>query len=358
MTSMFGRLADLTPPRGIDAVNAVTDGYKAYQALCTAIDVGLFPWLAAKGPSDRKTILAALGMKGMYMSSFLQTLVDARLLDLNGDRYALTQAARDCLLPGDRWYQGDTVVALKGAYSPWGDLTALLCEEPPAPDQPGAVRVQRLRAEQLLRGEVQAVARTLLGYVDAQTADSLLDLGGNSGMFAIALCQLNRDLSATVLAGPGELELARSLVAEHGMEARIAVLPGHPLESDLGLGHDIVLAAHALYGVRQQVADVFRRAAQALRPGGLLVSCHWFCREGCEPSSSGLRDMDKCVTAGGHPLCHVERFGGLMLEAGFDGLTQLDFQGPYGLGKLHIGTLLGAAPGEKAGGTAGRGCGC
>lgn len=358
MTDMFGRLAELTPPRGIETVNAVSDGYKAYQALCTAIDAGLFAWLAANGPSDRKTILAALGMRGMYMSSFLQTLVDARLLDLDGDRYGLAPAARDCLLPGDRWYQGDAVLALKGEHSPWSALTTLLCEEPPGAGAPDMARVQRLRAEQLLRGEVQAVSRTLLGYADFLTADSLLDLGGSFGMFAIALCQLNRDLSATVLAGPDDLDLTRALVAEYGLAARISVLPGHPLESDLGMGYDVVLAAHALYGVRQQVGDVFQRAARTLRPGGLLVSCHWFCKEGCEPSSSGLRDMDKCVTAGGHPLCHVERFGGLLREAGFGGLTQLDFQGPYGLGKLHLGTLLDSASGLKAGGMVNRGCGC
>lgn len=358
MTTSSQRLADLAPPRGVEAVGAVTDGYKAYQALCTAIEAGLFPWLATNGPTERKIILAALGMRGMYMSSFLQTLVDARLLELDGDRYGLTPAARDCLLPGGVWYQGDAVLALKGPHSPWSALTTLLCEDPAPSAQPDAAGVRRLRAGQLLRGEVQAVARTLSGYADFLTAGSLLDLGGGFGMFAIALCQLNRDLSATVLAAPDDLELTRALVAEHGLGASIAVLPGHPLESDLGMGHDVVLAAHAFYGVRQQVGDVFHRAAGALRPGGLLVSCHWFCKEGCEPSSSGLRDMDKCVTAGGHPLCHVERFGGLMREAGFGGLSQLDFQGPYGLGKLHLGTLLDAAAGRKAGGTAGRGCGC
>lgn len=356
MTTMQDRIADLTPPRGIEAITAVTDGYKAYQALCTAIDVGLFPWLAANGPADRKTIVAALSMKGMYLGSFLQTLVDARLLDLDGDRYGLAAASRACLIPGERWYQGEAAAALKGPHSPWSALTALMCETPVEPLAPGVEAVARLRARHPVWGEAQAVAHSLAARPDFLMAESLMDLGGSCGLFSIALCQINPNLTASVLASPADLPLATALVAEYGMSDRISVRVGHPLDSDLGMGHDIVLAAHTLYGVRQEVAAIFHRAAAALQTGGLLVSSHWFCREGCEPSPGGVRDMDKCVTAGGHPLCHIERFGGLMREAGFANLTQLDIHGLYGLGKLHIATRQ-SAPAALAKG-ASRGCGC
>lgn len=101
---------------------------------------------------------------------------------------------------------------------------------------------------------------------------TLLDVGGGSGAFSIVLCQAHPDLRATIVDYPNMIEVARGCVEAAGLGARIDFVAGDAARVDWPDGQDAVLMSYLLSAVEARAIDpLIRRAATALRPGGLLL---------------------------------------------------------------------------------------
>ena len=51
---------------------------------------------------------------------------------------------------------------------------------------------------------------------------SVFDIGGNTGKFSITCCGFDPDVQLTIIDLPGQLEMARKNIAEHGYQDRIS----------------------------------------------------------------------------------------------------------------------------------------
>ena len=117
-----------------------------------------------------------------------------------------------------------------------------------------------------------AAARVLADRLDLRSARTLLDVGGGSGAFAIALCAANPDLRATVLDLPAVLPVAAEQCAAAGLADRISLLPGDATGADWPGGQDVMLMSYLLSALdADQIDLVLARAAASLNPGGRLV---------------------------------------------------------------------------------------
>ena len=117
-----------------------------------------------------------------------------------------------------------------------------------------------------------AAARVLAGRLDLGGARSLLDVGGGSGAFSIALCAANPGLRATVLDLPAVLAVAAEQRAAAGLTDRISLLPGDAPPAEWPGGQDVVLMSYLLSALDDEQIDVvLARAAACLDAGGLLV---------------------------------------------------------------------------------------
>ncbi len=104
-------------------------------------------------------------------------------------------------------------------------------------------------------------------------ARAMLDLGGSHGFFSVALCRRHPRLCAEILDLPGAVEQAAPILAREGLGDRVAHRAGDALTEDLGAeAFDLVFISSLLHHFEPaQSRDVVRRAARALRPGGVLV---------------------------------------------------------------------------------------
>ena len=64
-----------------------------------------------------------------------------------------------------------------------------------------------------------------LPFVFRDKPKSLLDIGGNTGKWAIACCKHDSDVMVTILDLPGQLEKARQNISSEGLESRIKLCP-------------------------------------------------------------------------------------------------------------------------------------
>jgi len=115
-------------------------------------------------------------------------------------------------------------------------------------------------------------AHVAAGLVDLAGCRTLLDVGGGSGAFSIALCRRHPELSATILDFPSVRPTAEELVGQAGLSDRIRFVEGDALSTPWPAGQDAVLMSYLLSAVAtQRVGELLGRARTSLRPGGRLM---------------------------------------------------------------------------------------
>jgi hypothetical protein len=115
-------------------------------------------------------------------------------------------------------------------------------------------------------------ALACMGLYDFTGHRRMLDLGGNSGEFALQLCRRHRQLSATVFDLPLVCEIGLEKMMSEPESARIGFCSGDLRTDRLPLGHDLVTFKSVLHDWPQEDADHFLESAvQAIEPGGKLV---------------------------------------------------------------------------------------
>lgn len=338
MTNDRHALMNLRCPQGIVTVDGILEGYQRYQALLAALDLGLFEYLDREGGGNRNEIAEGIGINGLFARDFLNVLVEAGLLVLDGEHYHNATAATGFLLPQGPFFQGD-VVRNVARHTSWNDLAAALARQDPAQGKagtgPSAAFITAL-GQNALRGELQTVTRAIASWKSFHKARRLLDVGGGHGLYAIALCQANPDLRAVVLEQAGVVDTTRRHIAAYGLEDRITVEVGDIRAESLGSGHDIVLISHLLYKFRKNLAPIFKSVSASLAPGGLFVSNHWFCAAGCTVEARAVQALSKALQSFGHPLCREEEFDRLFAENGFNVVTTTSALASFGPTRLQL----------------------
>lgn len=106
-----------------------------------------------------------------------------------------------------------------------------------------------------------------------RNARDMLDIGGSHGYYAVALCRRHPGLRATLLDLPEAVANAAPLLANEQMGDRVKHQIGDATTADLGADvYDLILIANLVHHFDDATnRDLVRRAARALRPGGMLV---------------------------------------------------------------------------------------
>jgi SAM-dependent methyltransferase len=104
-------------------------------------------------------------------------------------------------------------------------------------------------------------------------AAEMLDLGGSHGYYSVAICRRHKALRATVLDLPQAVEHARPLLEAEGMGDRVTMKTGNALHDELGTdAFDIVFLGYLVHHFEDAAnRELMKRAARALRPGGVVV---------------------------------------------------------------------------------------
>ena len=243
-------------------------GFMASQALFAGLEIGVFTHLAG-GPLGVAELAVATGVAPHRMRTLVRALAGIGLLVGDGERFTNAPAARDHLAGGGlgEYYR------LQVGRQIYPALTRL--DARAAADSFGGWMTDPEQARTFTvaqhAGSLDA-ARVLADRVPLDGAARMLDVGGGSGAFAIALCRRNPGLRATVLDFPAVVAVAREYRDEAGLAERIDVVEGDALRCDWPPDQDVVLMSYLLSALGAAEIDAVLAKAQAcLRPGGLLV---------------------------------------------------------------------------------------
>lgn len=334
-------MANMKVPRSVKVIDDIAAGYKAYRVLKTATEKGLFDWLDENGGSTDDEIAVAMKINGMFIRSFLQSLVDMGMLTNENELYANTSVAANFLVTTKPGYQGDWLKAVSGKNSKWEKLNATFKVDGPGSDdfyaRPDKESMEA-QAERSLRGELQAVTKTIEAWEGFPRSKRVLDISGGQGLYAIALCQSNPGLKAVVFDKPEVLSFTSGYISRYSMEDQVSALGGDIMMDDPGNEFDIVIISHILYKFRRDLPAVFKKVSKCMNTGGLIVANHWFCSPGCGKSPGGIMELDKSLNSYGHPLCHPDNFSDSMEKSGFNVLSVKNVPSAYKPSMLFMAT--------------------
>lgn len=112
-----------------------------------------------------------------------------------------------------------------------------------------------------------------LPLVFARPPKRLLDVGGNTGKFAIQCARFDPDVRVTIADLPQQLKLAQDNIRQQGLEARVDFVAVDVLDETQPWpgGYDAIWMSQFLDCFSlPQIESILRRAARALAPGGSL----------------------------------------------------------------------------------------
>ncbi|MEO1979468.1 MAG: methyltransferase, partial [Fuerstiella sp.] len=122
-----------------------------------------------------------------------------------------------------------------------------------------------------LAGRAKNVAPALADVVPLHDTETLLDVGGGTGIYSIGFLRKNPQLTATVLDRPEVLKTAEKFAQEYDVSSRIKLLAGDMFSENLP-NADVVLLSNILHDWDvPECRDLVRRCAEALNPGGRLI---------------------------------------------------------------------------------------
>ena len=312
-------------------VNELSRQFWNSAVLRAGIRLGVFSLL------DESALTAAevsnrLGANPRFVGAFLEAAVALGLLDkAGGNAYRCSAASSAYLVPGRREYVGDLALHITNYWHTWGNLDRLILEgRTELPFQNGFTDAATYWSD-YMRGQdnraTSGQADNLVRSVDLSGRRKLLDLGGGAGSYSIALCKANPRLEAWVVDRKEPLEIAARLVAENGLEGRVKLVEGDFSEVDLGSDSDVVLISGVVLIIsEEECRDLFRRAHEALAPGGMLILQDFMRVDYSAKRSFMDTMMDMYVLVGFDPGAgdrHGDEYASWLSDAGFANITKI-----------------------------------
>ena len=247
-----------TIPEIVDLASA----YYGSAVLFAAIDCDVFGKVA-RGEFDASS-------RGMRLLA--DACVAEGLLVKKDGQYSNTQAAAAALVPGGPADLTKAIRYNRDVYPAWGRLaefarTGKPVEKPEIHLGEDAARTKAFAAAMF--GRAMGIGKGVVPMLGGLSG-KVLDLAGGPGAYAILMCQANPAIECVTVDLPAISAEAKGYVGRFGLDDRVECRAGdyHSDEYEES-AYDAVTIFGALHQESpEQIVDILRRAARALKPGG------------------------------------------------------------------------------------------
>jgi ubiquinone/menaquinone biosynthesis C-methylase UbiE len=274
---------------GPEAIIDLAAGFMAAKHLFAASELGLFEVLA-DSPAGLDALAARTGLTRRAARISADAMVTLGLLEASDGTYRNSPVAAAFLAgpgPGDlrpflRFWD-------KISYPAWTQLADALASGPPQEIFELGDSLQQVASEGI-EAATAGPGAALPAAFDFSPHQRLLDIGGGTGSWSIAIARHHPHIQAAVLDVPATAKRARSNVAAAALASRINVIAGDAMAGELPAGYDAFLIANLIhYFSPEQNQDLLRRVRRAARPGSaLLLADFWTNPARTEPRHAAL----------------------------------------------------------------------
>lgn len=251
----------------------LSGGYWGACALHAGVKLEIFTRLEEK-PQTAAHLSERIGCDMRSLAMLLDALCAMELLNKMVETYALTNFAAEFLSRSSPKYLGHIITHHHHLMSSWAKLDQAVLSGKPV-REPSSREDDEAARESFLMGMfdlAMQLAPRIVPQIDLKGRRRLLDLGGGPGTYAIHFCQHNPQLSAVICDLPTTRKFAEKTVARFGLSERIEFVARDFNTEELPTGFDVAWLSHILHSEGPQgCAEVLKKAAASLEPGGMLL---------------------------------------------------------------------------------------
>lgn len=318
-----------------DPIVRLASGFMAAKFLFAASELGIFEALA-DSPTSLEGLAARTGLTRRAARIIADAMVALGLLERKGDTYRNSEVAAAFLTghgPNDlrpilrHWD--------KISYPAWCEFSEALARGPSreifevlASDDK-LQEVASAGIEAMLADPTMALPKTF----DFSRHRRLLDIGGGTGSWSIAVVQAYPRLNATILELPAVTEVVRKRVAAAHLAARINVIAGDAMTGTLPAGYDVFLLANLLhYWSPEQNRALLRRVRDVAEPGSsLLLADFWTDPTHTQPIAAALMAGEFAAHLRNGDVYSVEEVQGWLNDTGWRFIRHAQISAPQSL---------------------------
>jgi len=323
-------------PISPESIMRLTSAHWSLKALSVGVDLSIFTVLQ-KGPKTVMQIAGQLNLPERSLKRLLNANVALGFLRKAGEGYENSDVAQAYLIEGQPGYLGD-FVKLAGIYgfAKWTRFDESIKNDAPIEDLDEDYRRNEERMQYFTRAmhnNAKGTARFITSLPLLASRSHLLDIGGGSGVYCIALTESFPELHATLLDFPPVCKVAREYIKQSNAKNRIKIVEGDALQvqiSDLG---DIVLVSQVLHGMSEsQCKALLTRCYNWTNSGGAII-VHEFLLDDDEvsPLYSTLFALNMLITTKEGDSYTKGEVSNWLEQAGYCDLSVLETPGPSNL---------------------------
>ncbi|UCD56669.1 MAG: hypothetical protein JSV16_12680 [Candidatus Hydrogenedentota bacterium] len=261
---------------GKEEVMAIFGKARAFweaRILMTAAELDIFS-LLLDTPKTAAQVSEKLSSDPRGTDALLNALVATKLLVKErgafrvrpGLETSLSSSASETVLP--------LVQHMAQLWESWGRLTEIVIKGKEADSFES-----RERDEEGIKAFIGAMhtigrgmAESVVSRLDLSGHSNLIDVGGGSGVYTIAILRSAPRMRATIFDLPPVIELARQKLTEENMIERVTLAAGNFYKDALPAGHDLALLSAIIHqNSPEQNVKLYRNVFGSLLPGGTIV---------------------------------------------------------------------------------------
>jgi len=310
----------LSIPKIIDLASA----YYGSAVLFAALDHELFTVIQSLGSNaTAQQVAARLGASERGSVLLLDACVAVGLIEKQGTLYSNTPATRLSLVSGAPHDLTRAIRYNRDVYAAWGRAAEFVRTGKPveAPEiHLGEDKARTRRFVMSMHGRALGIGREVVPLVNLKGCQSVLDLAGGPGTYAVLMAEANPQITCVTVDLPGVSAVAAELVAASSVAHRVSCRAGdYHTDTYEAEAFDAVTIFGALHQESPtQIREILARAYRALKPNGILYvldmmtdSTH------TAPAFSALFALNMALTTENGWVFSDDELKGWMKEAGF-----------------------------------------
>ena len=314
-----------------DELNDLARGFMPARVLLTALELDLF---TAIGEGAKAELLAnKIGTQTRSTEMLLNALASLKLLEKRNGAFFNTDTTARFFTRNSRDNARPALLHTANLWKRWSTLTDAVRE--------GTSVAERVSNDGWITAFIAAMDRNaqeragaVVKTVASPRIKRVLDLGGGSGGYCIALAQALPDMHAEIVETASVVALTQEYVRNARLSDRISIRIGDMLTDSLGEGFDLVLVSAICHMFScEENRQLLHKVFNALAPGGQIVVQDFILEpDKTAPRAAALFALNMLVgTAAGSSYSEPE-YTSWLRDAGFADVRRVRFPGsPSGL---------------------------
>lgn len=281
----------LTPEKIRELANA----FQLSRVLLTAIELDIFSKLD-KHLLSAEDLAAKINCNPKSTERLLNSLVAIGFLRKIKNKFYNTDEAANYLVKGKPEFMGG-LFHTNELWKSWSTLTEAV--------KVGKSVLQRdKRSNDWTETFIAAMhhraikeSKILASMLNLENINSMLDIGGGSGIFSMAFIEKNNNISATILDLPNVIPLTKKYVDGFPLKQNIKFIEGDYLKVDFGNNFDLIfLSAIVHINSYEQNRMLIKKCYDSLNVGGQVIIKDWVLNnDKTEPLGGALFSLNMLV---------------------------------------------------------------